>query len=68
MLNNQELRKKEQQTIRKGVVIRTEGLGQITRKNGVTITELETRVTDILERMIVLEGVIKEYRRNQQKC
>ena len=43
--------------------VRTEGLGQITRQNGVTITELEARITDIVERMIVLESAIKEYKR-----
>ena len=49
------------------VVARTEGLGQVTRKNGVTITELETRITDILERMIVLEDAVKQYKEQTAK-
>ena len=39
------------------------GIGQISRINGVvTITELESRITDILERCIVLESAFKEYK------
>ena len=54
--------------IQKQTSIRKEGLGgQITRQHCVTIQELETRITDIVERCIVLEGAIKEYRRNQQQ-
>ena len=56
------------QQVQKQTSIRKEGLGgQITRKNGVTTTELQARITDIVERCIVLEGAIKEYRRNQQQ-
>ena len=58
---NQQIQKQSRKTVQ------TEGLGQITRQHAVTLVKLESRVTDIVERMIVLEGAIKEYRRNQQK-
>ena len=51
----QELSKKE----------RREDVGQITRINGLTITELEARITDILERTIVLEDAVKRYKIQQ---
>lgn len=56
-----------QQLIQKQTSIRKEGLGgQITRQHGVTLVELEARITDIVERCIVLESAVKQYN-NQQR-
>lgn len=55
--------KQESSTEKRVKEAQTAGLGQITRKNGVTITELKARVTDILERIVVLESAIMEYQK-----